>query len=80
MGNLILSRRVGERLRILLGDTEVWLTVTHVQPGRRPRAFLSIEAPDDVRIDREEVVRLNQDRSGEGPNHCGGAGRDARSD
>lgn len=50
-GNLVLTRKLGER--VLIGP-DVVVTVTNVKPNR---VQLSIEAPIDVRVDREEVAK-----------------------
>lgn len=49
MPGLTITRREGERVLIELDGREVWIT-----PDRKCR--LTIEAPRDVEIHREEVV------------------------
>ena len=50
---LCLSRKTHET--ILIGD-DIRITVVRIwQNGRQPRVSLAIAAPDDTRIDREEV-------------------------
>lgn len=51
-GNLIFTRRAGER--VLIDEGRVVITVLEVGPHGRVR--LAFEAPPDVRVDREEVV------------------------
>jgi len=46
---LVLTRKVGERIRI--GD-DVWVTIVRVKGNN---VGLGIEAPTDVRIAREEI-------------------------
>jgi carbon storage regulator len=54
---LTLTREVGQK--ILIGD-DIVVTVVSVSPGGRVR--LGIEAPKQVRIDREEVLdRIRQE-------------------
>lgn len=60
-GNLILSRREGERIRLRMrspdGDhTDIWLTVLEVSQYRQ-KVRISIEAPQTVVIEREEIIR-----------------------
>lgn len=49
MGNLVLARMPGQRIKI--GD-HITVTVARID-GRK--VFLAVEAPKDVRVDREEV-------------------------
>lgn len=57
MAKLILTRRVGETIRIR-GDIEV--TVTCIRNGQ---VRIAIEAPKDVSVDREEIaVRKDRER------------------
>jgi carbon storage regulator len=51
---LVLSRKVRERLII---DETIVLTVVQVKHGR---VYLGVEAPPEVRILREEVLRRDQ--------------------
>jgi sRNA-binding carbon storage regulator CsrA len=53
MSMLVVSRHVGERVRLKLGETVVWLTCCDTQPGRMK---LAIEAPPEVGIAREELL------------------------
>ena len=46
---LILSRKVGER--IVIGD-DIWVTVLELSQGK---VRLGIAAPENIRIDREEI-------------------------
>ena len=62
---LVLSRRIGERVRVSVNGVEVWVTVLS---RRRPSGVVSLgfEAPPEARIDRAEVVarqRLGMSRS-----------------
>ena len=50
---LVLTRRIGERVRI---GEDVWITIVAVE-GRRVR--LGLAAPPDVEIRREELVRVD---------------------
>lgn len=74
MGNLILGRFAGERIRIAVPpsekETEVWVTVTEFRMerrygGREPYAKLGIETRRDVEIDREELWKRKQEGKGE---------------
>lgn len=47
---LVLSRRVGER--ILVGEN-LWLTVVRID---RTKVRIAFEGPDEIRIDREEIL------------------------
>ena len=49
---LVLSRQ--RRQRIVIGDGQITLTVVAIDGGR---VRLGIEAPESVRVDREEVHR-----------------------
>ncbi len=55
---LVLSRREGERVVIEAGGRTILIVVA--QTGDRVR--LGIEAPPDVRIDREEISQLKRGR------------------
>ncbi len=50
---LILSRKLGERIRIGEGDGAIWITVHDIDRGK---IRLGIEAPRDVPIHREELL------------------------
>lgn len=50
---LILKRTPGERIRILLGGAEVWVTLVDIRPGA---VRLGIEAPREAKIDRAELI------------------------
>lgn len=50
---LVLSRSVGERVRIDVGGVHVWVMVADVWDGRVRLAF---NAPKDVVVLREELV------------------------
>lgn len=50
---LVLKRAVGERIRILVGDAEVWVTLVDVRPGA---VRLGIDAPREAAIDRAELL------------------------
>lgn len=54
-GNLlVLSRRIGERIQI---GVDVWLTILEIGPDV---VRLGIEAPQSVRIMREELLAKEQ--------------------
>jgi carbon storage regulator CsrA len=60
---LILTRRPGERVRLLLPDgREIWVGLAEVQ-GQRAR--LTFDAPLEVQIAREEVLgkRAREDKA-----------------
>lgn len=62
-GNLVLSRREGERVRLrTTSDGDIWITVVLVERGK---VRLSIEAELGVGITREEL--LSQNNKGENP-------------
>ena len=48
---LVLKRKKGERVRLRVGATDVWVTVTYCRDGV---VRLGFEAPRDVEISREE--------------------------
>ena len=50
---LCIHRRIGEK--IMIGDSIVVTVIKIGSLGGRPYATLNVTAPDDVRIDREEV-------------------------
>lgn len=54
---LALSRKAGEKKKIIIGDNIV-LTVVEVREGK---VKLGIEAPKDVKIVRSEVEKKNAD-------------------
>jgi carbon storage regulator len=58
---LVLSRKEGERLILSNG-----ITIVLVKLGKHV-ARIGIDAPDDVRVDREEVHLLRKDKA-EGQN------------
>lgn len=59
---LVLGINIGERVRITVGTTEVWVEVTAV--GTK-RAKLGFVAPAEVVIDREYIARAkDQDELG----------------
>ena len=60
-GMLVLSRRVGERIRI---DNDVIVTVVAVTGGV---VRLGFEAPSDVKVLREEVVDYRREGGPETP-------------
>lgn len=49
---LCITRREGQRLIIGQGDREITIKLERVRDGK---AMLNIDAPLDVRVDREEV-------------------------
>lgn len=55
---LVLSRRLGEK--IIIADNVI-LTVLEIRPGYAVR--LGLEAPADVKIEREEVRALKQQQA-----------------
>lgn len=57
---LVLSRQVGQR--ILIGD-DVAVTVVRIAQGM---VRLGVEAPETVRIVREEIADTNHERSEQG--------------
>lgn len=50
---LVLARKSGQRVIVREGANRVVITVLGIQEGK---VRLGIEAPDDVRVDREEVA------------------------
>jgi carbon storage regulator CsrA len=54
---LVLSRRVGQSVCILVGGEVIKVTVVHQTSGCTKLGF---DAPDDVRILREELVESEQ--------------------
>lgn len=51
---LVVQRRVKRRLRIKVGDTIIWVTLTEIKSPHVVR--LGIEAPPEVSVLREELV------------------------
>lgn len=68
---LVLTRRIGERIRLRLSSGEdIWITVTQIQ---RRKAAIGITAPESIHIAREELIdRIdNEDASaGAAPSSC----------
>ena len=62
---LVLKRKKGERVRLRVGATDVWVTVTYCRDGV---VRLGFEAPPDVEISREELL------AGETPKDAAGSG------
>ncbi len=56
---LVLQRREGERLVIEAGGRTIFVLVAAMDGGR---VRLGVEAPADVRVDREEVAVLRNAR------------------
>ena len=50
---LVLKRKKGERVRLRVGATDVWVTVTYCRDGV---VRLGFEAPPEVEISREELL------------------------
>lgn len=57
MGNLVLTRRIGEKLMINDDKGEVNVVVS-IMGVRGSQVKISIMAPDNVAIDREEIYNL----------------------
>lgn len=60
---LEIKRRTDESFVIVIGDTEVWVTLLDCRNGR---AMIDIDAPRDVDIWREEVwdrLQLERDEA-----------------
>lgn len=73
MGNLVLTRFAGERIRIAVPpsekETEVWVTAVEFKTERRggarePCVRLAIEAPREAVIDREELWHRKKEGQG----------------
>lgn len=53
---LVLSRRIGQRLRLVVGEQTIWVTVVSIEP-LTGNVRLGIEANrQSVVIDREEII------------------------
>ena len=52
---LRLTVRSGERVLVEVGGKECWVTILATQAGR---VMVGFEAPPDVRIDREKMVKM----------------------
>lgn len=62
---LLLQRREGQRIRIDMPDGRfVWVTVAR---NSRDRLVIGVDAPEDIRILREEVIPWNQPRPEDRP-------------
>lgn len=58
---LVLSRKTGERIRILTPKGEViWVTIVDVDRGK---VRVGIEAPRDIVVHREELIRSEDHRT-----------------
>ena len=55
---LILNRRPKESITIMVGDTEITVTVTKILT--RTQVKLGIDAPDDVKILRSELEDIDE--------------------
>lgn len=64
---LIITRRVGERVRI---GPDIWVTVTQAADGK---ARLAIDAPQSVIIDREELLLPPAEQKHPAPTRPGAA-------
>lgn len=53
-GHLQLVRKPGQSIRILVAGVEVWVKVDRIEHGR---VILRFEAPEQVNIAREELLR-----------------------
>ena len=53
--SLTLTRRPGERVRLTVAGLTVWITVRHA-PRHANMIQVNIDAPPEVRIDREELL------------------------
>lgn len=53
---LVLTRRVGERIRLGVGRDAVWVTVCAAQAGGKVQLGFESAHGDHVRIDREEIA------------------------
>ena len=51
---LVLKRREGERVRIVVGAVEAWVTVYDIDRGH---VRLGFDAPEEVVIEREEIIK-----------------------
>lgn len=49
---LVLSRKVGERILLQVGETRIWITVVAKDRGKMR---IGVEAPREVTITREEL-------------------------
>jgi carbon storage regulator CsrA len=56
---LVLSRLVGERIRLLCGGMEIWIMPVAFDRGR---FRIGIQAPQEVKIDREERLTAAPDK------------------
>lgn len=50
---LMLSRKEGQRIRLLTSDGPIWITVARINRGQ---TTIGIEAPESVVIAREELI------------------------
>ena len=58
---LVLNRKVGQRIRLRLGDVDVWVAVVDVD--QRGKVRLGIDAPLDVAVVREELLHGGPDNA-----------------
>lgn len=49
---LMLSRREGQRIRLMTSDGPIWITVARINRGQ---TTIGIEAPESVPVAREEL-------------------------
>ncbi|HYH64152.1 MAG TPA: carbon storage regulator [Urbifossiella sp.] len=68
---LVLTRRTGEQI-VIAGN--IRLTVVNIGPGR---VKIGIEAPDNVRVDRQEIFEKIQQEQAADVLHAVGQGADA---
>lgn len=62
-GNLVLTRKVGERVRVTYSGEEMLITVSAIQCGQVRMSFI---APKSIQIDREEIaIRKLQEKKNE---------------
>ena len=54
---LRLTRKAGERVRLMMGETVVWIDVASIHAGRVTLAF---SAPPEVEMFREECLPCEQ--------------------
>jgi sRNA-binding carbon storage regulator CsrA len=56
---LVLKRRKGERVRVVVGNLELWITVGEMSEGAVKLAF---DGPKAFQVDREETAHWKDHR------------------
>lgn len=58
---LVLKRKLGERLLLLVNGVQIELMVTEIQSHRQKAAKIGIKAPGSVMVIRPELLERNRE-------------------